>query len=99
MTRAAFRSEFRGQENVWVPERFREIRRPGILFTDYGSFVSLEPITAEARAWLRWRYRDAFWHAGAVAVEPRCVMDLLLAMHANGLEVVRNDLQERETST
>lgn len=27
MTRAAFRSEFRGQENVWVPERFREVVR------------------------------------------------------------------------
>lgn len=100
MTRAAFRSEFRGVENVWVLESdLGPVKRPDVEFTDYEAFVRFEPLTARARAWLKWRCRDALWHDGAVAVEPRYVMDLLLGMHANGLEVVRSDIQERENGT
>jgi hypothetical protein len=92
VTPLTFRTEHRGVENVWV----RADARPDVAFQDFGSFVTLEPVTARARAWLRWRCRDAFWYEGAVAVEPRFVMDLLLAMHANGLEVVRHDVVAEE---
>jgi hypothetical protein len=96
MTPFSFRTEHRGVENVWV--RADDDARPDVAFQDFGSFVSFEPVTARARAWLTWRCRDAFRYKGAIAVEPRYVMDLLLAMHANGFEVVRHDVVERETT-
>ncbi len=60
---------------------------PDVQCDNYGSFVTLQPVTARARAWLRWHCRDAFWYAGAVAVEARCLADIVHGMRADGLEV------------
>ena len=54
---------------------------------DYGSFVTMQPLTAKARAWLRWHCREAFWFDGAVAIEHRYLGEIVDGMRAEGLAV------------
>jgi hypothetical protein len=59
-----------------------------IRITDHGSIVLFQPLTTEASTWIDEHVEPgAYWHAGALAVEPRYSMDVYNGMVSEGLGV------------
>jgi len=57
--------------------------------TNHGSIVLLNPLDVSATEWLNTHIaEDAQWFGGAVAVEPRYVMDILIGAAEDGIEVL-----------
>ena len=54
----------------------------------FGSITLLRPLSPEGSAWIEDNVDpEAQWFAGAVAVEWRCVPDIVVGMRNDGLEV------------
>lgn len=52
----------------------------------HGSVVLVRPLTAAATAWLK-EHTDGTWFGGALAVEPRYVLNLVAGMREDGFTV------------
>lgn len=72
-----------------VPEHKVAAPRADFAFSDHGSICVLVPLSEEGNRWVRVNLpADVQRWAGGIAIEPRCVGDVLGGIAADALEVV-----------
>jgi hypothetical protein len=81
-------------ETCWRIRMTAAEERRDVDLARHCSIDLLTPLTAEAQAWIDANIPDdALWFGGALAVEPRYIVDIVRGMIAGGLSVFIGDGQ------
>jgi len=65
------------------------MRRPDVLIENHGTIITVEPLTAKARAWINGNVSAEPWQwlGARLAVDPRCVEGLAGGLDEAGFRV------------